>query len=85
LTPPLSVSTASVYREWDAMGGPVADGPNDLEPAALRVCPELRDWRDLLANQTGCVPSLAGSGSTWFVAGTFPEVAGATVARTVAY
>ena len=39
LTPPLVVSTAAVYRRWDELGGPTADGPNDLEPAALAVEP----------------------------------------------
>src|SRR5205807_10542471 len=41
LTPPLHVSTLAVYRMWDQLGGPVADGPNDLEPAALAVEPGL--------------------------------------------
>src|SRR5262249_43321074 len=46
VTPPLAVSTPAVYRAWDELGGPHADGPNDLEPAALTVRPELRRWRD---------------------------------------
>src|SRR3954454_25185770 len=33
LTPPFGVSTPAVYRAWDSLGGPVSDGPNDLEPA----------------------------------------------------
>ena len=32
----------------------------------------LAAWRDRLAEATGEVPVLAGSGSTWFVAGAFP-------------
>ncbi len=71
LTPPMSVSTQAVYRAWDALGGPTADGPNDLEPAALVVAPELARWRDRLGDATGAVPTLAGSGGTWFVEGTF--------------
>jgi 4-diphosphocytidyl-2-C-methyl-D-erythritol kinase len=72
LTPPVHCSTVAVYRAWDELGGPTADGPNDLEPAALVVAPELADWRQLLAETTGSTPVLAGSGSTWFVEGAFP-------------
>jgi 4-diphosphocytidyl-2-C-methyl-D-erythritol kinase len=71
LTPPVAVSTPAVYRAWDALGGPRADGPNDLEPAALVVAPELARWRDRLQEATGVAPVLAGSGGTWFVEGAF--------------
>jgi 4-diphosphocytidyl-2-C-methyl-D-erythritol kinase len=67
--PPLGVSTPAAYRTWDALGGPLADGPNDLEPAALAVEPELRRWRDLIGDRIGEAPTLAGSGATWFVDG----------------
>ncbi|MBA2609920.1 MAG: hypothetical protein H0U92_13340 [Actinobacteria bacterium] len=73
LTPPLHVSTPAVYQAWDELGGPSSNGPNDLEPAALRVCVELAQWRDQLGNATGVTPVLAGSGGTWFVAGAFPQ------------
>ena len=72
LTPPLHVSTPAVYRAWDELGGPRADGPNDLEPAALVVEPRLAEWRDRLGHATGQIPVLAGSGGTWFVEGAFP-------------
>jgi 4-diphosphocytidyl-2-C-methyl-D-erythritol kinase len=72
LTPPFGVSTPAVYRAWDELGGPTAEGPNDLEPAALRVEPRLAEWRDRLGNATGETPVLAGSGSTWFVDGAHP-------------
>jgi 4-diphosphocytidyl-2-C-methyl-D-erythritol kinase len=72
LTPPFGVSTPAVYRAWDDLGGPTADGPNDLEPAALVVEPRLAEWRDRLGDATGIAPVLAGSGSTWFVEGAFP-------------
>ena len=72
LTPPVHCSTVAVYRAWDDLGGPTADGPNDLEPAALVVAPELARWRDELGERTGQVPVLAGSGSTWFVEGAHP-------------
>ncbi|MFL6204069.1 MAG: 4-(cytidine 5'-diphospho)-2-C-methyl-D-erythritol kinase [Acidimicrobiales bacterium] len=71
LTPRVHCSTPAVYRMWDELGGPAADGPNDLEPAALRVVPELADWRDRLGDLTGQTPVLAGSGSTWFVEGAY--------------
>jgi 4-diphosphocytidyl-2-C-methyl-D-erythritol kinase len=72
LTPPVHCSTAAVYRAWDELGGPTSPGPNDLEPAALVVAPELVTWRDRLHEATGQVPVLAGSGSTWFVEGAHP-------------
>ena len=80
LVPPLHVSTVDVYREWDRMGGPVGDGGNDLEPAALSVEPALREWRDRLGDATGETPMLAGSGATWFVPGAH-EGPGLTVVR----
>ncbi|MBW3555860.1 MAG: 4-(cytidine 5'-diphospho)-2-C-methyl-D-erythritol kinase, partial [Actinobacteria bacterium] len=69
LTPPMAVPTPAVYRAWDDLGGPQAEGPNDLEPAALAVEPRLAEWRDRLAAATGQLPVLAGSGGTWFVEG----------------
>jgi len=72
LTPPVGCPTPVVYRTWDAMGGPVGDNGNDLEPAALAAVPELARWRDKLGDATGLTPMLAGSGSTWFVPGSFP-------------
>ena len=67
--PPLGISTPAAYRAWDALGGPVAEGSNDLEPAALVVEPELRRWRDLIGDRIGVAPVLAGSGATWFTEG----------------
>jgi len=72
VVPPFGCATPAVYRAWDEMGGPTAEGPNDLEPAALRVEPRLAAWRDRLGEATGATPVLAGSGSTWFVPGAFP-------------
>src|SRR5205823_7326814 len=71
LTPPVAVSTAAVYAAWDRLGGPRGDGPNDLEPAALDIAPELARWRDRLGEVSGVAPALAGSGSTWFVPGAY--------------
>jgi 4-diphosphocytidyl-2-C-methyl-D-erythritol kinase len=67
--PPLHVSTPAVYRTWDELGGPTADGVNDLEPAALVAEPLLVTWRDRIGDLTGATPVLAGSGATWFVEG----------------
>jgi 4-diphosphocytidyl-2-C-methyl-D-erythritol kinase len=72
LIPPFGVSTVEVYRAWDRLGGPTADGPNDLEPAALAVDPRLAEWRDRLGDATGLTPTLAGSGATWWVPGAHP-------------
>jgi 4-diphosphocytidyl-2-C-methyl-D-erythritol kinase len=69
VVPPVTVSTPAVYRAWDALGAPAADGPNDLEPAALLVAPALRRWRDRIGDVCGDTPVLAGSGATWFVHG----------------
>ena len=82
LTPPFGCSPPAVYAAWDELGGPTAEGPNDLEAAALRVEPRLARWRDELGSATGCEPVLAGSGSTWFVPGAYPGP-GRVVVRTV--
>jgi 4-diphosphocytidyl-2-C-methyl-D-erythritol kinase len=82
LTPPFGCSTVAVYRAWDALGGPTAAGPNDLEPAALTVEPGLARWRDRLGDATGQTPVLAGSGSTWYVEGDHPGE-GRVVVRSV--
>jgi 4-diphosphocytidyl-2-C-methyl-D-erythritol kinase len=67
--PPLAVSTPAAYAAWDALGGPTHHGPNDLEPAAVSVVPELARWRRAIADACGQQPVLAGSGATWFVHG----------------
>ena len=72
VTPPVACSTPAVYRAWDDLGGPTHSSGNDLEPAAIAVAPELEAWRDQLWEAAGTRPTLAGSGSTWFVAGAHP-------------
>lgn len=76
LTPPVHCSTPVVYRAWDELGGPTAGPdavhPNDLESAAVAAYPEMAAWRDRLSDVTGVQARLAGSGSTWFVEGSFP-------------
>lgn len=81
LTPPVTCSTPEVYRAWDHLGEPTSDSGNDLEPAALVVAPELIRWRDELWEASGTRPTLAGSGSTWFVRGSYPG-SGRTVVKT---
>ena len=69
LLPPFGVTTALVYAAWDALLR--KDHPDDrvnaLTRAALAVEPRLAEWRDALGETTGAEPTLAGSGSTWFV------------------
>ncbi len=72
--PPLACSTPLVYRAWDDLGGPTADGPNDLLPAALTVEPRLAAWQTRIREAAGAEPMLAGSGATWFVLGHHPEL-----------
>ena len=81
-TSDIECSTPVVYQMWDDLGGPVGPWANDLEPAALRVAPELVAFRDWVGEETGEQPHLAGSGSTWFVYGSFPG-AGRIVVKTV--
>jgi 4-diphosphocytidyl-2-C-methyl-D-erythritol kinase len=80
--PPFSVSTHDVYHAWDELGGPrssrsiAAPAPidalsptlvNDLEPAAEKVEPRLRPFRERLEEAAGRDALLAGSGSTYVV------------------
>jgi 4-diphosphocytidyl-2-C-methyl-D-erythritol kinase len=67
--PPFGVNTARVYAAWDELGEPSsAEGRgNALTRAALAVEPRLQEWRDALGDLVGLEPTLAGSGSTWFV------------------
>ena len=67
--PPFGVDTAKVYAAWDAQKDrqPPETGANALTAAALVVEPRLALWRDALREVAGKDPTLAGSGSTWFV------------------
>jgi 4-diphosphocytidyl-2-C-methyl-D-erythritol kinase len=69
VVPPMSVGSPFVYRTWDQLGGPRSDGPNDLEPAAVSAFTALARWRDRIREAAGVVPTLAGSGATWFLRG----------------
>jgi 4-diphosphocytidyl-2-C-methyl-D-erythritol kinase len=79
LLPPFGVTTALVYAAWDErkeINHP-DDRRNALTTSALAVEPRLAVWRDALRETAGSEPTLAGSGSTWFVevapAGTGPQ------------
>ena len=86
VVPPLTISTPTVYKAWDELGEPMSDGANDLERAALVVEPQLGYWRDRIVAATGVTPTLAGSGSTWWIFGAHTnlteQLPGATVLLT---
>ena len=76
VVPPFGVSTPAVYRAWDEMaqdGSGSGAGDNDLEDAAIRVEPRLADWRTRITD-LAAPPTLAGSGSTWFLRGHHPRL-----------
>ena len=75
--PPFGVDTAAVFGAWDA--GHRDGERNELTGAALAVEPRLGRWRDALGSLTGAEPTLAGSGSTWFVEGEPAEAGTASV------
>jgi 4-diphosphocytidyl-2-C-methyl-D-erythritol kinase len=88
--PPFAIATPAVYRAWDELGGPAStravQGPgglgpltNDLEPAAERVEPRLRSWREWLERAAGAPAILAGSGSACAVL--YEDEAAAVAAR----
>jgi 4-diphosphocytidyl-2-C-methyl-D-erythritol kinase len=95
LLPPFGVNTAAVYRRYDEMvatgaGIEGASERNHLEASAIAVEPRLALWRDRFSEWTASAPTLAGSGSTWFVEGSHErpadvELEGARwmIARTV--
>lgn len=76
VAPDFGCSTPDVYRAWDELGGPSGrvieiDGfpplVNDLETAAERVEPRLREFREHIEAVTGGPALLAGSGSAYVV------------------
>ncbi len=79
--PPLSVSTPAAYRAWDELAAShpanAHESINELEAAALAVEPRLVAWRNRITDASGLVPTLAGSGATWFLLGHHPELVSA--------
>jgi 4-diphosphocytidyl-2-C-methyl-D-erythritol kinase len=80
VNPGMAVSTAEVYRRFDALGvgagfveervltwSDVGAVGNDLEAPALAVAPEIAAARDALRRRGGVTHvGLSGSGATWF-------------------
>ncbi|MEY4183678.1 MAG: hypothetical protein RIS07_81, partial [Actinomycetota bacterium] len=74
--PPFGVSTPAVYRAWDSLPESQRHlGVNHLERAALEVEPRLIEWRERIQRASGIEPVLAGSGATWWLAGSHPQLA----------
>ena len=68
--PPFGVSTPAVYRAWDQLPDSQRHlGVNHLERAACDVEPRLVEWRERIWRASGIEPVLAGSGATWWLAG----------------
>lgn len=65
VTPGISVPTAAVYRAFDEVGRGAFER-NQLSAAAFSIEPRLAHWREWLTRWTGCEPTLAGSGSSFF-------------------
>lgn len=62
---PRPLATADVFREADRLGS-AGPGSNDLEAAALSLCPELEGYRDALRRAGARDVRLTGSGPTLF-------------------
>ena len=63
-TPNISVSTPLVYAEYDRM--PIDTGGNDLEPAAIRLFPEIENTLNELRKTNAKLVRQSGSGPTCF-------------------
>lgn len=74
LLSPFGVSTQEVYRQYDLMKGDGEGGVNDLERAALSCETRLVGSKRVLRMLSGEEPILAGSGSTYFISGTFEHL-----------
>lgn len=73
VVPPFGVSTPAVYKAFDALNAS-HNGVNDLEAAAIVVEPQLAQWRDRIREASGVMPTLAGSGATWWLEGAHPHI-----------
>lgn len=88
--PGLPLSTAEVFRAYDALGPaltprkPESTLPleNDLEPAAVRLCPPIARLRERLRGLGAEAVGMTGSGPTVF--GSFPDEARAAEALAAA-
>jgi 4-diphosphocytidyl-2-C-methyl-D-erythritol kinase len=76
VNPNLPLSTAAVFRAWDGVdhgglgGGDVLEmaleGRNDLQTAAITLCPAIADVLTALTLQTPVMARMSGSGATCF-------------------
>lgn len=82
VVPPFSLSTPSVFREWDRLECPLGEVMdvrhlppslrgalpirNDLFPAAVSLDERIGEWRDDLASRWGTGVAMTGSGSALF-------------------
>jgi 4-diphosphocytidyl-2-C-methyl-D-erythritol kinase len=82
VVPPFSLSTPSVFREWDRLDGPTGDAMddlflppslrgglpirNDLFPAAVSLDARVGEWRDEIATRWSTAVAMTGSGSALF-------------------
>ena len=72
VNPGVPLSTGAVFAEWDGVDrGGLGDDPhgarNDLEPAAMRLCPVIGDILTVLRQQAGTTSvRMSGSGATCF-------------------
>lgn len=71
---PFGVSTPVVYRAYDALPQQSDTTVNQLETAAIIVEPRLALWRQRIEEACGATPVLAGSGSTWWLDGHYPNL-----------
>lgn len=94
VNPNLAVSTAQIFRNFDASNpqdtprpqkqsgtllSRALDGRNDLQPIAIDLCPAISDIIAVIAAQPSCALSrMTGSGATCF--GLFPDAASAQAA-----
>jgi 4-diphosphocytidyl-2-C-methyl-D-erythritol kinase len=67
VTPAFPVSTKAVYDAYDELGPRRDSGDNDLESAAIAVEPRLIEMRRAISGAVGRIPTLAGSGASYFL------------------
>jgi len=76
VNPRVPLSTAAVFAAWDGRDrGPLPDGPasdiaregrNDLEPAAISLCPPVAEVLAALRQTDATLVRMSGSGATCF-------------------
>ncbi|TAN22469.1 MAG: 4-(cytidine 5'-diphospho)-2-C-methyl-D-erythritol kinase [Actinomycetota bacterium] len=74
LLSPFGVSTRDVYMKFDELNRDEKEATNQLESAAQACEPRLAISKKVLRKFSGVEPILAGSGSTYFIQGTFANL-----------